>query len=317
MSLLRDSAADNERLVRYLLGLLPVDETDRLDEQSIVDDDFANRLRLAEDDLVDAYVSGTLSADWRQRFESHYMASPRRRAKVAFAARLLSAVDRAAPAEPVRSMTEWTGPTRFAPVAIAVAAALLLTTGVLLVGNVRLSRQARAAGAREATAASRVQALTHELAQQQAAASAARQTLADAHATQAAQAERAASGLALVLLPETRGVGHVPAVALEPGLSAVPLYLRVEPAGDSSYEVTLKDPETNRIVWRDRAARADHKARADDAERTAQTERSALVSVRVPARLLNPQHYSLDLFAVRADGRAEFVATYAFEVVRR
>src|SRR5215831_6146418 len=181
LSFSHDSGRD-DLLLRYLLGALSEEETERLDEQSIVDDDFANRLRLAEDDLVDAYVSGTLSADWLQRFESHYMASPRRRAKVAFAARLLSAVDRAAPAEPVRSMTEWTGPTRFAPVAIAVAAALLLTTGVLLVGNVRLSRQARAAGAREATAASRVQALTHELAQQQAAASAARQTLADAQA---------------------------------------------------------------------------------------------------------------------------------------
>ena len=56
MSLLRDSAAENERLVRYLVGLLPADEAERLDEQSIVDDDVACRLLSVENDLVDAYV---------------------------------------------------------------------------------------------------------------------------------------------------------------------------------------------------------------------------------------------------------------------
>ena len=45
---------DDRQLIRYLLGLLPEDEAQRYDEQSIVDDDVAARLRQVENDLVDA-----------------------------------------------------------------------------------------------------------------------------------------------------------------------------------------------------------------------------------------------------------------------
>src|SRR5262245_27563546 len=91
-----DRVYDDQRLVRYLLELLPEDERDRLDEDTIVDDDLAARLRIVEDDLVDAYASGTLAGETRERFESRYMQSPRRRERVRFAGNFLRAVDRAA-----------------------------------------------------------------------------------------------------------------------------------------------------------------------------------------------------------------------------
>jgi len=302
-SLPRDSARDDRLLRQYLLGALSDEETERLDEQSVVDDDFADRLRIAEDDLIDAYVSDTLNADCRQRFESHYLASPRRRAKVAFAARLLKAVDAAARAQSARPgdqpIARSTVAARFVPWAFAAAASLLLVTGVLLARDMRLSREAQAAFARAADATRRADDLTHQLADQQTAARAANQ------ASAAARPVQAPSGVALVLIPETRGVGPVPIVAIEPESTSVPLDLRVETADAPSYEVSLKDPESNRTVWHDRA------------ERAADAGRSSLVSVRVPAALLNAQHYSLDLFAVRGGRRAEFLATYAFEVVRR
>jgi len=69
--LLRDTPLDDQQLVRYLLGLLPPHEADRFDEASVVDDEVAARLRGVEDDLVDAYVRGTLAIDLRERFESH------------------------------------------------------------------------------------------------------------------------------------------------------------------------------------------------------------------------------------------------------
>jgi hypothetical protein len=97
MSSLCHSAAGDERLIRYLLGLLPADETEQLDEQSIVDDGVACRLTVVEHDLVDAYVTGTLDLERRLRFESFYLASPRRRQRVMFAARFLAVVDGVAP----------------------------------------------------------------------------------------------------------------------------------------------------------------------------------------------------------------------------
>src|SRR5436190_3332496 len=103
MSETRGSTQDQRELVNFLLGLLPPDDAERLDEASIVDDEVAAQLRDAEDDLVDGYVSGTLQPHIRTRFEVYYLASARRREKVAFAKRFLTAVDRAvsAPSQPV------------------------------------------------------------------------------------------------------------------------------------------------------------------------------------------------------------------------
>lgn len=87
-------------LTRYLLGLLAEEETEQLDELSVVDDGFAWQLRVAETGLVDAYLRGALPGDLRARFESHYLASPRRRAQVAFARRFLDTVDAASSRTP-------------------------------------------------------------------------------------------------------------------------------------------------------------------------------------------------------------------------
>src|SRR5215475_5472850 len=76
---------DERLLVRYLLGVLSREETERLDELSIVDDEFAARLNAAEDDLVDAYVRNELSGTDAEKFQSSYLSSPRRLQKVEFA----------------------------------------------------------------------------------------------------------------------------------------------------------------------------------------------------------------------------------------
>jgi hypothetical protein len=76
-------------LVHYLLGLLPEEDAERLDELSIADDDVASRLCATENDLIEAYVRGTLAGDTLQRFESFYLASPRRHEKVMIARRRL------------------------------------------------------------------------------------------------------------------------------------------------------------------------------------------------------------------------------------
>ena len=62
-------APDDQRLVRYLLGSLPEDETEQFDELSIADDQFSAQLSAVEHDLVDAYVKGELSGDMLARFD--------------------------------------------------------------------------------------------------------------------------------------------------------------------------------------------------------------------------------------------------------
>src|SRR5207248_54871 len=83
---------NNQTINEYLLGSLPEAESERLDELSFTDDEFAEALRAAEKDLVDAYVQGELGGAALERFKSHYLSTPRRRGKVEFAQalRLLS-----------------------------------------------------------------------------------------------------------------------------------------------------------------------------------------------------------------------------------
>ena len=295
LSFKRDPRLD-DRLTRYLLGMLPEAEAEHLDELSVADDDFADQLRIAETDLIDAYVRGTLPAQTRKGFESHYLASPARRAKVAFAKRFLRAIDAAAPS------TATARPTTLSRVvfwAFAAAAALLVTTGVLVKRNVALSGDLKSAVAHAADADRRAAALGDQLSEERRAATAARQELSAAHATPPT------SGLALVLLPETRGTAPVAIIAVPVGSTVVPLDLRLETPAASEYEVALKDPATDGTIWRGRAGGP------------APSRAPAFVSVQIPAHLLKPQHYSLDVFEGRNGRRGAFVASYAFAVVRR
>ena len=88
-----DPGWTDRQLFDYLLGRLPPPDAERLDEASVVDDDCAARLRVVEDDLVDAYARGTLDEDTRQRFESYYLASEVHRARARFAVEFLRAMD--------------------------------------------------------------------------------------------------------------------------------------------------------------------------------------------------------------------------------
>jgi hypothetical protein len=85
MSLDGRSADAHQLLVDYLLGALSEDETERLDELSIADEEFAWRLNAVENDLVDGYVRGELPPAMRERFQVSYLLSEERRNKVAFA----------------------------------------------------------------------------------------------------------------------------------------------------------------------------------------------------------------------------------------
>ena len=119
-----DTTDDGQILVPYLLGVLPGEETERLDEASIVDDQFAARLTDVENDLIDAYVTGALTGDTRKRFEAVYLASSRNRSRVESARRFRAAIDRA-------SVGVVSRPTALVRPLLAAAATLVVAFGVL------------------------------------------------------------------------------------------------------------------------------------------------------------------------------------------
>src|SRR5215467_1732352 len=144
---------DDQLLTRYLLGALPGEETERLDELSIVDEEVAARLSAVEYDLVDAYVRGETTGEDLARFESFYLSSAKRREKVQFARALLERETgtAVAPATVLRTVVT---PDRKAPRRkflfsrpviqwgfAAAAAILILAAGFLLLDNARLHRE--------------------------------------------------------------------------------------------------------------------------------------------------------------------------------
>jgi hypothetical protein len=84
----------------------------------------------------------------------------------------------------------------------------------------------------------------------------------------------------------------------------VPFDLRLESNDFPRYEVGLKDPATNQIVWRSGPIAA------------TSTGGQSTVSVVVPAKLLKPQHYSLELIGLRT-ATPEVVGSYTVRVVPR
>ena len=95
----------DERIFSYLLGELPEEESERFDEEGFAREDWQEEVRLAEDDLVDAYLHGELTPEQHRHFEKNYLTTKARLKRVAMAAALIRHVNPTpspAPAVPIR-----------------------------------------------------------------------------------------------------------------------------------------------------------------------------------------------------------------------
>ena len=307
----------DDRLVRYLLGLLPGKDAERLDELTVADDEMAWRLRVAENDLVDAYVSGTLTGQTRERFESFYLSSEHRRRKVRFARSFLASVERDAEATDIESVRDsiraedspLPRSSVLSPRAawgLAAAAGLFLLAGGTLYDDARLHRALDEARRVSDALSNRAHDLERQLNDHRVANAGVARELENVPATRTTEVtSREVPVVALVLLPQTRALGPVTTLAVPQGVDRIALELSLEPNDFRDYQVALRDPGTSRIVWRSNRITA----------RTAGDVPT--VSVIVPASVLKAQHYSLELDGLSAGGGAEVVGTYVFRMVRR
>ena len=301
MSPADDTGLDDEILTRYLLGLLPREQAERIDEAGIVDDAVAARLRTVEHDLVDAYVRGALSRELRAAFESHYMASTRRRKQVSWAETFLRAVDRTTEARAADSRASrhswlmWS--------LSAAAAVLFVAAGGLVVQTGRLERGLGMAQEQRVALERRARDLERQLTELRAAQAAVEGLARVRRDAVAAAPLRPAIWLAL--LPQTRAIGAMPTLAIPSGAEAVGFDLRLESNELPQYQAALRDPAVNRIVWSGPWVPAPSSGDPP------------AVEVVLPASVLQPQHYSLDLVGRRAGRKGAVVGSYAFEVVSR
>src|SRR6266571_6673550 len=76
---------DEGHLRRYLLGRLNEEEQQAIEEALLADDELFDLLASAEDELIDDYVSGALSAEERKGFEGFFLSTSERQRKLSFA----------------------------------------------------------------------------------------------------------------------------------------------------------------------------------------------------------------------------------------
>jgi hypothetical protein len=322
------SAFDAQILIQYLLGLLPEADTNHLDELSVADDEFAMRLSMVENDLVDAYVRSDVSEEIRERFRTFYLSSAKRREKVRFATHFLGLEEKgtlagarvsAAPTEQTRrqgffAKSSWFSRFVVPNLGFAAATAMAIVTGVLVVDNVRLHNQMKQERADRAGLQQREQALQATLNEQHAANS---ETVKKLDQVREALSllekhpadNRVGAGMpsrfsiaSFILSPQMRGSAQVAVLSLSRGTSQINFRLELESDDFPQYRVALKDPATGQILWRSGNLKAETEGQ------------SSTVSIILPANLLKRQNYILELTGGRGTGDGEFLTSYAFRV---
>jgi hypothetical protein len=299
MPLSDENVFEDQYLVRYLVGALPEEEADRLDQLSIADDDFAWRLREVENDLVDSYVRSELDDETHAGFKAFYMATAARRQKVQFAEGLRQFEATNARAERAAKFSKSRAPlwglfprSLIAPqVAMSFAAlAMFLIAGYLLVQNAQLRREISDGRAQYQSVDQRARNLESQLQQRADDAQAQKPATADASQLKV---------VSLLLPPPSRGLSSLKTVTVQPHTDLVVLLLTLESADFSKYHVTLKDPATNRELWR-----------STELEPASAGEKS-VVSVNFPANLLRQQNYIAEVSGLRHGG-TEIIGDYPF-----
>jgi hypothetical protein len=326
---------DDEILTQYLLGSLTEEETERLDELSVADDEIAARLQVIENEMVDAYARGELSGETLERFESFYPASPKRREKVSFARSFLDFAGKTgtAPATDAKQVrvpgtrrssgesSERVSRFRFFVVPrlalqwgfAAAALLLLLVGGYLMFENLRLRNQMAQTQAERKELEQSERDLQRQLAEQRSSDAETEKELSRvrerlAQLEQSAPDQQNGNGeprdlkiIAFNLSPQARGIGQIPTLAVPKGTDYVALTLELEVDEFPAYQAALKNPATGQIIWRSGKLKPGGKSKA--------------VRVRLPASLLNAQNYTMELSRISASGVDEIVSSYPFRVV--
>jgi hypothetical protein len=322
---------DNEGvLVRYLLGQLPEEEQQQIEQRAFDDDEFYRRLLEVEDDLRCAYAQGTLPLAQKKLFEKRFLIFADERKRVTIAREMIAELRQAsvedewssASSQPVRKidrrLLSWFFGSASPAVRFAMAAAaLVVVAGVvwLLFETAQLRKEISRLRAERATAEkqldersaeerARVEQLDKQLGEERDRRAQLEQEL----ARRGEQADEQSAGpavIALFLAPgRIRGGGETKRLVLAPSVEQV--QLRLELAGDiaSSYRAVVLNSEGNE-VWTRTALRA----RRDGAR--------PFISFSIPARILAEDDYELKLTGLDNTGQPERTDSYYFTVLKK
>jgi len=279
------SADSDEYLFRYILRDLPEGEAERLDERSVTDEAFAQRLRDFENDLVDRYAREDATDESLNRFEQRVRDSGYLRNKVQFA-RALQKVSMhgetdgtGAATAPVLSI----GRRRWLEVFATAAMLLLVATGYLALRTVSL---------REDVARLQVERSAVERQKEQL-----QRDLEGARAT-----PQRLKTVTDRLPPPRRGADEH-SLRLPSDTTEVLLQAVIESSEYETFWASLQDSTSGQTLWRS----GDVSGTADGANR--------IVQITIPVSLLKSGRYSLDVSGKTGAGIFESAGSYPLRVM--
>ncbi|HST21596.1 MAG TPA: hypothetical protein VLR90_10790 [Blastocatellia bacterium] len=325
------SRTDEASLIkRYLLGELTEQEQKAVEERMMIDPDYYNSVLLAEDDLIDEYVSGELSGERRESFVSRFMSVPRRQIKVTLS-KLLVGYTLQNPNAKLAARNigreragglNWISP---APSRYWVAACLLIllslaffTTWLLwenrrLNGEIREDRKAtinqedyEQIQKRLADTQAEARRSQQQLLDEQAARSRLEKELATLESSRNAEPELPKHKLASFTISAgmLRDTGQPNIINLPRSVDVLQLKLRLNDDSHLLYYAEARMDE-GKVIWQQNhlSAQQDKKTRA--------------IVINLPAGKLNSGDYIVSLQDAQRKGEGEVIADYYFRILKK
>jgi hypothetical protein len=319
----------DQDLNAYLLGRLSEGQTERFDELSITDDEFAEALDAAERDLIDSYSNGELSADDRAMFESRYANSNTGLSLIEFSrafqqfganrSAISSAV--AGSKREVRAATDgvFVSAIRYLRWGFAVAAATVLIGAIWFVFQNLQSRE-DLAGSSNSAESQNSGMRTDQTGQQNgnlkppssevAAANNGSETTESGSNKNVNSPQNpkdpesarppTARIFAFTLTPQMRGAGQLTNVKIPQNTERVSVRLELEPTDFKTFSVKLIDSSNNEL-WGSANVRP--------------TGRKILIA-NLPARSLRPGVFRFTVSGLSSSAPPEIIGDYSFRVVQ-
>ena len=336
---------NNEAITQYLLGSLPEAETEAFDELSLTDDEFADALRAAEKDLIDAYVQGELAGAELEQFKSYYLASPIRREKVKFAQGFQVFADKEPGAQalgvqaetPAKRKGAWwfsalgvfTTPRPALQWGAAFAVLALLMAGSWLVfENKRLRRQVSHTESRRDALVEREKELQKELEGQRTARATTEQELARVREERERLEEELKREQQRVV--EQQRITRQQQPASPGGVSVASFILTPQMRGAGQMQTISIPSQTGNVAMQLQLEPNDYAAYSvslldqsgnqtlwrSGTLRAMSAGDSKTLGISFRAGLLKPGVYTLRVYGVPANGATEIISDYPFRVVR-
>ena len=282
---MKDIEREQYLIRQYLLGELNESEREQLELRVITNPDYKEEVLITEEELLEEFVNGTLSAPERESFTRMYSSSPNQWRKVKIAQALNKhAIEHSALVQPITSQKSWgrslfelfRTKNRFRQFSLAALITVLAVGGAVLLYWL-MSHETRA----------NYEALL-------------KLNQPDSEVLQPG------SEVVLVSLPPLlfRGTGEPRNITITKETSTVQLRLPDPSGGTHLFRATLKDRGAAEVF------------RLEDL-RARQIDQNLMLVLQIPARILTPQDYQLEISEKNPDGNYEIPATYPIHVEAR